>query len=385
MQGSYDASRARTECGLTVEVLHPGTWNQLGGPDFKQARLRFNGAPATGDIELHLHARDWHHHGHDQDPSYDQVILHGVLWSEKTSPALTAGGRRIPVLVLLPLLFYSLEEYAADAAVERLANRCSTRLFDELAALPRAERLDRLRHHARRRWQEKVRNFRRRCVHLGWTEACHQSALEILGYRFNRAAMLRIACRWPLPDWRSPTPPVQAAHAAEADRWSPQGVRPANRPIIRLQQYASWVRLQPDWPTFWQDIAAWHGLWSQRPTTPSDVLALGSRQRRLEGNWSGARLRIATEWCGNAFRGPRLDTLICNLLLPAISQFHDETETFLRWFHWYAGDLPPHVVRTLRDLDLLSYHTPLCHGLAEGLLGGWIEQERTLAAVTRSV
>lgn len=384
LQGEFDATKARTECGLTVEVIHPGSWNQLGGPDFKNARLRLNGTKVTGDIELHLRAEDWKHHGHAHDLAYDQVVLHVVLWNEITPRTLGSGGRQIPVLVLLPLLLYSLEEYAADAAVERLANRSTTRTFEELAALSRANRGDRLHRHALARWEEKVRYFRLRCERLGWSEACHQSALEVLGYRFNRTAMLRVALRWPLPAWRSIVAPVEAALASEGGQWSVQGVRPANRPVTRLQQYAAWTRVLPDWPACWQEKESWSRLWPQRQPTPLAAMEQGSRQIRADGNWREVRRQIAACWCGGALTGSRLDTLICNLLLPAVSLHHGGSEPFLLWFHWYAGDLPPHIVKTLRQLDLLSYRQPLCQGLAQGLLGWWIEHEKAAAKLGSS-
>ncbi len=371
----FDVTKARTECGATVEVIHPGSWNQLGGPDFKRARLRLNGAPLTGDIELHLRAEDWRHHGHARDPAYDQVVLHVVLWGESTPRTLGSGGRQIPVLVLLPLLLYSLEEYAADAVVERLANRSATHAFDELIALPPSDRLERLRRHALSRWEEKVRYFRLRCERLGWVDACHQSALEVLGYGFNRAAMLRVALRWPFAAWASTTAPVAGALASEEGKWNVQGVRPANRPAIRLQQYAAWMRALPDWPDRWRDKDAWSRVRPAFRLTPMEVMTTGSRHIRAQERWSEVRARIASGWCGGALTGPRLDTLICNLLLPALAVHHGEQAPFLLWFHWYVGDMPPQLVKTLRQLDLLSYRQPLCQGFAQGLLGWWIKRE----------
>ena len=43
-RGEFDAAGARTADGRAVEILEPGKWNRLGGPDFRGARLRLGGA-----------------------------------------------------------------------------------------------------------------------------------------------------------------------------------------------------------------------------------------------------------------------------------------------------------------------------------------------------
>ena len=82
LRGDFDRAAVAND-GRRVRVLHPGKWNLLGGPDFTAARLRFGdpgGREVTGDVELHLHAADWHTHRHAEDPAYDRVVLHVVLF-----------------------------------------------------------------------------------------------------------------------------------------------------------------------------------------------------------------------------------------------------------------------------------------------------------------
>lgn len=80
-RGDFDRAHAVLDDGRRVEILHPGRWNLLGGPDFRDSRLRLgDGAVQVGDVELHLHARDWIAHRHAADPAYDRVILHVVLF-----------------------------------------------------------------------------------------------------------------------------------------------------------------------------------------------------------------------------------------------------------------------------------------------------------------
>ncbi|OYU98098.1 MAG: hypothetical protein CFE26_28155, partial [Verrucomicrobiales bacterium VVV1] len=161
---------------------------------------------------------------------------------------LSGSGCEIPVLSLLPLLRHDLEEFAADDAVERLAGRRSEEIIEELGRLTPDSLDEVLRKHADARWRQKAHFARLRVQRLGYAEACHQTALEILGYRFNRAPMLRLAAKFSVRQWSADGLTVDSLLAEEAGAWSLQGVRPANHPKVRLGQYLRWVRASPDWP-----------------------------------------------------------------------------------------------------------------------------------------
>jgi len=268
-----------------------------------------DGLEISGDIEVHLYARDWAAHGHARDSAYDGVVLHVVLFAPE-GPAETrgAGGRNIPVLALLPLLRRDLEEIAADEAVERLAGRALPCPAGELDAFGGQDLPALLRDRAEMRWRQKVLHARLRVRRLGWEEACHHAALEILGYRFNRAPMLRLAGRFPARDWGTIDP--DRAYADETDRWNLRGVRPANHPRLRLRQYAAWARARPGWPA---------GLaeWSERlPAMSADAPTRAVRRSPAFVRLHNALARTA----GGAVAGHgRFDTLVCDGFLPLLA------------------------------------------------------------------
>ncbi|MEI6861147.1 MAG: DUF2851 family protein [Verrucomicrobiota bacterium] len=360
---------AQTADGRPLEILDPGKWNGLGGPDFLGSRLRLDGAEVTGDVELHLYASDWVAHAHARDAAYANVRLHAVLFPPQEIYTAGANGRAIPVLVLLPLLPRGLEEYAEDEAVAALAGRPFARVPAALAALGPEALAVLLAQHAERRWQQKVHFARQRLARLGWENACHHAALEILGHRFNRAPMLKLAAQFPLADWRAGRMDLAEAWATQEGRWQFRGVRPLNHPRLRLRQYAAWAMARPDWP------ARLRALASVLPR-PAVTGVGATRTLRREHRLPALRQQLSGGLCADAIGGSRLDTLVCDGLLPLLAA---ETEASLGglWQIWFPGDQPESLLPALRTLGLLAAPArPACHGAAQGLLGWLLETGR---------
>ena len=93
----------RTEAGRRVRVLYPGRQGTAAGPDFRDALLEIEGTGLVrGDVEIHRRQRDWDAHGHNGDPNYNGVVLHGALEVESEATPLASGGQA-PVLSLASL------------------------------------------------------------------------------------------------------------------------------------------------------------------------------------------------------------------------------------------------------------------------------------------
>lgn len=69
--------------GNEIEVIDPGICNMDAGPDFFNAKLKVGDTVWIGNVEIHVKASDWFRHGHDNDPAYDNIILHVVGISDK--------------------------------------------------------------------------------------------------------------------------------------------------------------------------------------------------------------------------------------------------------------------------------------------------------------
>ncbi len=380
--------------GRAISVRWPGKWNRLAGPDFRDARLCIGDVLIEGDVEVHLRAADWAAHGHAKDPAYDNVMLHVVLFPGTERFTRGTQGREIPVVSLLEHLYHDLEEYAAEAAVERLANRSMDGYFEALARLPVEDVRKMLRACAARRWTEKVHFARQKISRLGWRAACHHTALEILGYRHNRAGMLRVAGALPLENWeavitnkheRAHADWLETALAVGENQWSKQGVRPANLPRTRLKQYLDWCTASTDWPE--RLARAGLGMGAEKEgqrlggASLVDETTAGFRRTHKINTLSK---QLCVEITGGVVGGSRWDTLVCDGFWPLLAARYDskqQAELQGYWLHWPMGDMPDSLVSLLRRLGLIGARDwPASHGAGQGGLGWIIDRERELAA-----
>ena len=367
-EGAFDQTQLTTTDGQSVQIRNVGRWNKLAGPDFMQARIRFDeGRELIGDVELHLRAEDWVAHGHAQDSAYSDVKLHVVLFPPRADVMTRDGeGGAIPTLVLLPWLHHDLQEYAAEAAVEVMANHPETWILEKLCEMPRDELRAHLDGFAKKRWEQKVHFAGLRIAKVGWQEACHQTAMEILGFRYNRVPMLQAAMRYDLASWSEADFQVEAVFDESESKWRASGVRPANHPHRRLAQYRDWVQARPDWPDLLEKLGA---------ELLSPDFGVNTSEVRREHELSARRKRLSSAICGDALGGTRLDTMICDGFWPLLASGEGLDLAGL-WYHWYAGDAPARLSIVLRQTGRFEIgRDPACHGGVQGLLGFLVETD----------
>jgi hypothetical protein len=100
----FDFRHLKTVDGLEVQVIHPGHLNIHSGPDFELARVRIGTMEWAGRVEIHVQDKDWDSHGHQGDPSYENVVLHVVYQYNGLGPT------HIPVLELKSRIDHQLWE-----------------------------------------------------------------------------------------------------------------------------------------------------------------------------------------------------------------------------------------------------------------------------------
>lgn len=167
------------ESGEKVRVIDPGVLNRDAGPDFFNAKVKIDGKTWAGNIEIHMKASDWHRHGHDSDPAYDNVILHVVAHSDTRISR--GDGSEIPQMkVSLPENFYHTFAYLIQKNSEI---RCASRIH-QIDSLRRADwietlTIERLQHKAAR-IEDALHNS-----HGDWNAACFLTLARALGFGLN--------------------------------------------------------------------------------------------------------------------------------------------------------------------------------------------------------
>ena len=94
----FENTKLYTREGERLIILHPGSRNDLAGPDFFNARIELDQQVWAGNVEIHVNASHWFAHAHETNPDYDSVILH-VVW-EYDAEVRRTNGSLIPTLVL---------------------------------------------------------------------------------------------------------------------------------------------------------------------------------------------------------------------------------------------------------------------------------------------
>ena len=373
----FRVAEARTLDGRVLRIDSPGRWNRLAGPDFRDARLSLDNQEVHGDVEIHFYARDWQYHGHDKNSAYDRVVLHVLLFppAGDEPPLINRFGEPAAVLVLLPLLWYDLEEYAFDEEASQAAGAFpADSLLQSLRSLEPSEQRTLLVEKARQRWLRKTAFATRRIEQLGWAKASHLSVLEILGYRLNRAPMLRLGEQFPLADWTAGRVSPEMVYQAGRNLWTESGVRPANHPRRRLAQYGEWVRTRPDWPERLRAAAPESArLLSQAGGSfPGDTVR-SCRRALGYAQWRSALLQTLG---ASTLSGTRLATLIGDGFLPLMQAACPEEDLFPLWMVGHPGDVPDHLRRVLRGLEWIGPSgEAACHGWFQGLYSLALEQD----------
>lgn len=221
--------------GRRLRVLYPGRHSSAAGPDFRDAVLQDEaGRLLNGDVEVHVHASDWHAHGHDRDPHYDGVAVHAVLHPDGAEARSAAG--RVPVVVALGPLSYP--EAVRSAPVPSHWERLAALGFPRPRSLEEAGIL--LGEAGDARFLQRSAALAASAEAGGIGQAAYERFMEALGYSQNRAGFLELARRVPYEAARRAALDGEQAvlglllQGAVGIRWQAFRIRPANHPRRRM-------------------------------------------------------------------------------------------------------------------------------------------------------
>ncbi len=91
-----------TKDGDKINILDTGQQNtELGGPDFRNVRIKIGNITYNGDVEIDSSYSDWKNHGHNLNKRYNSVVLHAALNNDSGhSFVYTQEGRKVLSLPL---------------------------------------------------------------------------------------------------------------------------------------------------------------------------------------------------------------------------------------------------------------------------------------------
>ena len=114
-----------TKDGDKINVLDTGQQNrELGGPDFKNVRIKIGNITYNGDVEIDSDYSDWKNHGHNLNRRYNSVILHASLNNDSGhSFVYTQEGRKVLSLPLGDFLERDIRTKIQDAIQKERSDR----------------------------------------------------------------------------------------------------------------------------------------------------------------------------------------------------------------------------------------------------------------------
>lgn len=273
------ADRIQLTNGESIRILHPGFRNNESGPDFANARLELNGLQWAGNVEIHVRSSDWKRHGHDSDMAYDNILLHVV--HEHDAEVYRRDGSPIPTLEMknrYPLRY--LEHYEQLMQAPSTFVACASQLHDvpEIQRSTWTERLmiERLEQRtsglrtilqeSKGHWTQVLYRmlgrgfgFKVNAVPFEWlTQVVPYTLLQRHRERSEESEALLFGQAGLLPQHGGDPYTRRLAqqysfqkstyrlHALPEHLWKFGGLRPYNFPTLRISQFASLFRHNPN-------------------------------------------------------------------------------------------------------------------------------------------
>ena len=188
-----DRADLNTTDGELIRIIYPGRKNDGRGADFRDAVIATSQGIIKGDIEVHVKSSDWQVHRHHQDPAYNRVRLHVVLWHDGETATKLHNGETAPILAL--------DKYLGDTTgpgarlVPSPASLPCRKTINGLASDTLAQLLDSA---GEERFGDKASRFQAQLSQMEASQCLYQGIMVALGYAQNKLPMLKLASILPL-------------------------------------------------------------------------------------------------------------------------------------------------------------------------------------------
>ncbi len=189
----FDKNQLETVEGFPLRILKQGILNPNSGPDFENVRIVIGQIEWAGKVELHVNSSDWMKHKHQNDPAYENVILH-VVWV-KDQAIFRKDCTEIPTLALADKTHPELVRKYKNLKESQLSIPCEN-LFPAQSELSKTSMIEKaLARRLERKAAEAILLYQE--LNHDFEELAYQMLMKNFGFKLNTEPFLRLAQNLP--------------------------------------------------------------------------------------------------------------------------------------------------------------------------------------------
>lgn len=190
----FEKSNLCTSEGQEIEIFDQGYLQTNAGPDFSECRIKIEDIIWSGNVEIHTKSSDWFQHNHDEDKSYDNVVLHVVWESDKV--VYRSDGTVIAVLGLKDRVDTTLIDRYKSLINQPHSILCQSQ-YHEVDDLIKLSMWDRAMMNRLERKALEVSDLHR-LLGGNWEEVAYRLLLRNFGFKINSEAFEMLSKSLPL-------------------------------------------------------------------------------------------------------------------------------------------------------------------------------------------
>ena len=178
--------------GRPITVTAFGIHNHDSGPDFSNGKITIDGITWIGNIEMHINASDWYLHKHQQDPAYENVVLHVVYNFDKS---VYINEEEIPTLELKKYI----SKIQIDQVAKMLTNSKWIPCYDAIKTIDKLHVQSQIETSLFQRLERKSQSIFERFkeVNFDLNQLISEQLAAIIGTNVNRIPMLELVRKIP--------------------------------------------------------------------------------------------------------------------------------------------------------------------------------------------
>ena len=332
-----------TISGKKLVIKFPGRWNTDSGPDFKDAILQINGKILKGDIEIDLTSYNWKSHSHNENPEFNNVLLHIVYEDNGKYPyTISENGGKIEILEVKNNLAEDIYKLIKHYSGEPYSEKDKTcKLFNNINKDQTKQLLTEM---GMKRFEKKIKRFSAEHFFSDFDQLLYMGFMEALGYSKNKYQMLQIALSNPYKDlkqfynkgmkrndfiavllcsselidhfpltisnelkmkWQKSFTNQKFMNKTVEIKWKLFRIRPVNHPVVRILQVADLLYESLE-TSFFHNILKLFSF-------PSENFKLNDFKKKLYGYF-----QTENNYLPNRYKlgKTRIDTIFINIILP---------------------------------------------------------------------